>query len=361
MNVFLSLILLGFSAFAAPEINPVQGDLFMSTEEVPTPQGKAHLEVQSYAINSEADLNRVMRELLEKTHLSSNTNEHFYLEVGTTDYKYTKLETTAKVGVAQIDASIKAAGRLDPKSIKVDPPQGFFKKHYNLTLAFVRFVANSATVTSGLVLGKGVSIEHALVIGALAGSLSAGVQLKSDAVFKWLSNSVRLVNVAKKLGLIPKNRETPGTDEKILRQVEMYGRWAMLEAGFLLACRTAMSLLNIPVAENLFLTLGKSTLSQGVFEIGVLKGGEVLEQMNPKWSSKAAAFKHVSMFAGSGISVLAAIGSMVDIPFANLGFVVLTGTGVVLNFSSKLVRMRPIEELLVRWKVSKLRCELLFN
>ena len=245
----------------------------------------------------------------------------------------------------------------------VESPQtGVFKKHYNLTLAFVRFVANSATVTTGLVLGRGVSLEHALVIGALAGSLSAAVQIKSDAVFKWLSNSVLLVSTAKKLGLLPKSEGDPRIEEKTLKQLEMYGRWAMLETGFLLACRTAMSLLNIPVAENLFLTVAKSTGSQGVFEIGVLKAAALLEKMNPNWTEKAAVFKNVSLFAGSGISVLAAIGSMVGMPFSNLGFVALTGAGLVLNFSSKLVTLKPVEQILRRWKImQRVRCEMLFQ
>ena len=351
MKLILTLLLFCLPALAAP----VEGQIFMSTTPVETPVGATHMEVQAFEINSAADMNRVVRELEAKTAANPNTKEFFHLEVSSKDYHGSPLDGVARSATAEIEDGIKAENRMEPKPVQVDPPKGFFKKHYNVSLAFVRFLSNSAVVSTGLVIGKGVSLEHALMIGALAGTLSASVQLKSDVIFKWLSNSVLLVNAAKKMGLLPKT-EAPGVTERALKQVEMYTRWSMLETGFLLTIQTGMALLNMPVAENLLLTVGKSTLSQGVFEIGVLKASDQLAGINPRWAAKSAVFKNVALFAGSGISVLAAVGSMVDMPFANLGFAALTASGVVLTFSSKISKLKPVEQILMRWKFSKMRC-----
>ncbi len=359
MKLILTLVLI-LSAAALPSFAaPVQGDLFMSTTPVQTPSGRAHMEVQAFEINSAADMNRVTAELAEKTK-TMHTQELFHVEVSAKDFRNTQLEKIARSGAAFIEAGILAENRMDPKPVKVDPPKGFFKRHYNVTLAFVRFLSNGGVVATGLIIGKGISMEHALLIGALAGTLSATVQLKSDVIFKWLSNSVLLVNAAKKAGLIAPT-EAPGVSERALKQVEMYSRWAVLETGFLLAIQTGMTLLNIPVAENILFTVAKSTLSQGVFEIGVLKASEQLAGLNEKWASKSAVFKNVALFAGSGISVLAAVGSMVDMPFANLGFAALTATGVALTFSSKIKKAKPLEQILSMWRVSKPRCAFLLQ
>jgi hypothetical protein len=263
-----------------------------------------------------------------------------------------QLAAKTEAVVGEVESLADARERLEQKNIEVEKPQqSFLKRHYNLTLAMVRFVANTGVVSVGLITGKGVPLEHALMIGALAGAISGGIQLKSAQVFAWLSNSVVLVNSAKRLGLIS-NAEgiPPSRSERMLREVETYSKWALLETGFLLACHTAMGLLSIPVTENLFETVAKSTLSQGVFEVGILKAAEQLERMNPNWSNRAAVFKNVSIFAGSSISVLAAIGSMIGMPYSNLGFVVLTATGLVLNFSSKIVMSERGQRLLSKWK-----------
>jgi hypothetical protein len=355
MKLILTFVLFALPAFSAP----VQGDLFMSTTPVQTPSGQVHMEVQAFEINSSADMNRVVQELSAKTK-ATRSKELFHVEVRARGYRNARLENVAQNGAAEIESGITAENRMDPKPVSVEAPKGFFKRNYNVSLAFIRFLSNGAVVASGLVIGKGIAMEHALLIGALAGTLSATVQLKSDVIFKWLSNSVLLVNAAKKAGVLPVT-EAPGVTERTLKQVEMYSRWAILETGFLLAIQTGMALLNMPVAENLLLTVGKSTLSQGVFEIGVLKASQQLAGINEKWAGKSAVFKNVALFAGSGISVLAAVGSMVDMPFANLGFAALTATGVVLTFSSKITKIKPVEQILALWRVSKPRCAFLLQ
>lgn len=342
--------------------------LFLSTEKIPTDKGDAHIEVQSFEINSQKDLASAQAEIMEKLQLDNRSEDLFVLEVQSKQYKSSPLEQSSQLLLNEIESSLDVKNKIKPQPLIVDAPNkaNFFKKHYNITLGFVRFVTNAATVSTGLIIGKGVSPEHALLVGTLAGALSGIIQVKSDALFKWLSNSVILVKAAQKSGLLSK-KETAFTHaaERTLKEVEMYGRWATLEGGFLLICQTAMTLLNIPIAENIFLTIGKSTISQGVFEVGILKATAELEKINPRWTTRAAVFKNVSLFAGSGISVLAAIGSMIDMPFANLGFVVLTATGVVLNFSSKIVKLKPIDSILQKWRQtpakSIIQCKSLFQ
>ncbi|AGH94538.1 hypothetical protein [Pseudobdellovibrio exovorus] len=333
--------------------NPRPQQTFMSTTPLNTPEGTVHIEVQSYDIHTAEDLNRARQEILAKTRQQPETNEFFRIEVKTTDARPQSLETPVKNVATEIENSIRADNKSKPAATTVAPPNAasFFKRNYNMTLSFVRFVANTAVVSSGLVIGAGVPMEHALLIGSLAGAMSGAIQLKSDVVMKWLANSVLMVNTAKRLRLLPANDGLePARAERAMREVEMYSRWAMLETGFLLVIRTSMSLLNIPVTENLFMTVAKSTASQGIFEVGVLKATQQLERMNPNWSSQASVFKNVALFTGSGVSVLAAIGSMVGMPFANLGFVVLTGTGLVLNFAPKLSKSRTVERILSGWR-----------
>ena len=330
-----------------------QKQMFMTTQPIQTESGPAHLEVTAFNIQNEKDLQTARETIVGQLRYRPVTNEIFRLKVSSKGMPVNNqlaLKTEAVVG--EIESLVDASERLEQKNIEVEKPQqSFLKRHYNLTLAMVRFVANTGVVSVGLITGKGVPLEHALMIGALAGAISGGIQIKSAQVFAWLSNSVILVNSAKRLGLISNtNGLTPARSERILREVETYSKWAVLETGFLLACHTAMGLLSIPVTENLFETVAKSTLSQGVFEVGILKAAGQLEKMNPHWSNKAAVFKNVSIFAGSSISVLAAIGSMVGMPYSNLGFVVLTATGLALNFSSKIVMSERGQRLLTKWK-----------
>ncbi|MBY0554389.1 hypothetical protein K2P97_07665 [bacterium] len=350
-----------------PIPNANQLELFASTEPVQTDKGMAHLEVRSFEINTIQDLEQAKSEVLQKIRTDYKTGQFFVMGVQSADHQEKSLDQAAQLSINEIEALIEAEVKVKPAPLTVENPTkvNFFKRHYNLTLGFVRFVANASVVSTGLIIGKGVAPEHALLVGTLAGALSGIMQVKSEALFKWLSNSVLLVKAAQKTGLLSK-QETRFTQtaEKTLKEVEMYGRWASLEAGFLLICQAAMTILNIPVAENLALTVAKSTASQGVYEVGVMKAAQQLEKMNPRWSNKISVFKNVSLFTGSGISVLAAIGSMIDMPFSNLGFVVLTGAGIVLNFSSKIKSLFGSTELIFRrWKAVALhlKCADLLN
>lgn len=342
-----------YSPYAvASENPPPPQQTFLTTNTVNTPEGPAHIEVQTFEINNQQDLNRAKAEVLAKTR-NSRTSEFFRVEVTTSDYRTQPMEAPTKRAATEIENALTATQKAKPAPMTVPPPNaaGFFRRNYNVTLGLIRFIANNAVVTTGLVIGAGVPVEHALVIGTLAGAMSGAIQIKSDVVMRWLSNSVLLVNTAKRLRLLPQNEGLDATrTERTMREVEMYSRWAMLETGFLLVVRTAMSVMNIPVTENLFMTVAKSTASQGIYEVGVLKATQQLERMNPRWAARSAVFKNVALFAGSGISVVAAIGSMIGMPFANLGFVVLAGTGLILNFSPKLVRRVSLDQLFSRWR-----------
>lgn len=346
-------VLAFFSVTAIADDTPPPQQTFMTTEPVDTPQGKAHLEVQVYEINSTQDLNRAKAEILEKTRANPSTGEFFRVDVKADGYRNANLDTAVQRAATEIEGSLRAQNKAKPAPFTTPFRRvgGYLKKNYNVALGVVRFVANTAVVSTGLIYGAGVSPEHALMIGALAGTMSGAIQIKSDVVMRWLSNSVLMVNAAKRLRLLPQNEGMePGRAERTLREVEMYSRWAMLETGFLLVVRTAMSVLNIPVTENLFLTVAKSTGSQGIYEVGVLKASQQLARLNPRWAARTSTFKNVALFAGSGVSVLAAIGSMIHMPFANLGFVVLTGTGLILNFAPKLATSRTVERIMRAWR-----------
>ncbi len=338
------------NAYAA-ESNENTKSVFMSTENVPTPYGPGHMEVQSFDASNSKDLAEAKRQIEQS--LGNKRTQHLYrLNVTASDHIPRPSDAAAIAVANEISQTIDARHTSPQKNIAVEPARpGFLKRHYNTTLAVVRFIANGTTVTIGLIVGKQIPLEHALVIGVLTGTMSAAIQLKSDKVMKYLSNSVLLVNAAKKMGLI---KGTPGEDpakaEKVLKEVETYGRWASLEAAFLIVCETAMKVLDIPIAENLFLTVAKSTGSQGVYEVGVLKTVSRLEEMNPELAARHSVYKNVALFAGSGISVLAAVGALVGLPYASLGFLVLTGTGVVLNFGPKLVKSKPIEQIMRMWR-----------
>jgi len=324
---------------------------FMSTESVPTQYGPAHMEVQSFDVSNSKDLAEAKRQIEQS--LGNKRTQHLYkLNVTASDHIPRPSDSAAQAAVNEISQKVDARHKSPQKNVKVEPARpGFLKRHYNTTLALVRFIANGATVTVGLIVGKEIPLEHALIIGALTGTMSAAIQLKSDKIMKWLSNSVLLVNAAKRAGLI---KSTPGEDpsrtEKTLKEVEMYGRWASLETAFLLVCETAMKVLEIPIAENILTTVAKSTASQGMYEVGVLKTINRLEEMNPELSSRHNVYKNVALFAGSGISVLAAVGALVGIPYANLGFLVLTGTGAVLNFGPRLAKSKPVEQIMRLWQ-----------
>lgn len=337
--------------------------VFLSTEPVPSSEGPARIELQTFAISDEADLEAAKKELIAKS--TSKTGNVYTLNVVSTDYRPGALDTEVAKSVKQIEAAQNASVKIPAQSVMVDAPKrSFLRRHYNVTLGVVRFVVNSVIVTTGIVTGRGIPIESASLIGTLAGGMSGIIQVKSDVISKWMTDSRFMVKTAQRLGLIEKS--SPETESKLERaviQAEKYGRWASLEAGFLFVCNTAMSLLNIPVNENLLMTVGKSTASQGLYEGGVLVLEEQLQKINPLWAlnGKTTVFRNVAFFAGSAVSALAAIGSMVGMPFSNLGFVTLSAAGVILNLSPKLIKLKPIEQILERWRFKGvLSCHLLF-
>lgn len=364
--IVIGALLTGTSMLQATE--PTRSNaqqIFLNTENIniaPGQQGR--LEVQSFKINSLSDLEYAKQQILNRQH---NAQQFFKINIKTTDAeRKTQLDISTENSLNEITQNIQAHETLPIQNIQAvtdSAQKSFFKRHYNTSLAVVRFVANSTTVTMGLVIGKHVSLEQAALVGILAGTMSAAIQLKSDVLFKWLNNSVYFVKTAKRIGLLPQNSNTEITrSERVIKEIETYSRWASVEAGFLAVCQTAMALMNIPITENLFVTTAKSTLSQGIFEVGILKTTQLLEQINPRWTEKASVFKNVSLFAGSGISVLAAIGSMIDMPYANLGFITLAASGIVLNFAPKLVKLKPIDKIIQRWRPRPLvlRCASLF-
>lgn len=323
---------------------------FLTTSSVPSQMGQAHLEVQNFQITNLDELSEAQTTIKAKFSGTQRLSEFFTLGVQSSDYRINSLEVNFQNTVRDIKSSVSADHVSEQNPVVVEPPRGnIFKRNYNLTLGVVRGVVNGATVFAGLVVGKGIPMEHAALIGLLAGSISGGIQIKSDFFFKWLADSVAFVNMAKRLRLIPNtDGAEPSRAEKILKEVVMYSKWASMEGAFLLVIQTSMAMLNVPVTEGLISTIAKSTASQGVYEVGLMKAADQLGLINPRWAGRAQIFKNVSAFGGSTISVLAAIGTLVGMPFSNLGFVVLTSAGLVFTFGARILLREPVQKFLTK-------------
>lgn len=329
---------------------PSQLQYFLTTESVQTQMGPAHLEVQNFEINNPAELAEAQATISMKISGTARVSEFFTLNVQSSSYRVNSLEVSFQNSVREIKNSVSADHVTEQPLVIVEPPRlGIFKRNYNLTLSIVRGVVNGATVFAGLVIGKGIPMEHAAMIGLLTGAISGGLQFKNDFFFRVLGNSVRFVNAAKRLRLIP---DTDGADpsraEKILKEAVMYGKWYTMEAVFLLVIQTSMAMLNVPVAEGISSTALKSTMSQGVYDVGTKKLSDQFEAINPRWARHTKTFRDISAFGGSAISVLAAIGTMVGVPFSNFGFAVLLGTGLVFHVGTRLLLREPAQRFLER-------------
>jgi hypothetical protein len=329
---------------------PSQLQYFITTESVASQMGPAHLEIQNFEINSPAELAEAQAAISGKMSGTQRVSEFFTLNVQSRNYRINSLEVSFQNSVREIKNSVSADHISEQPTTVVEPPRGnIFKRNYNLTLGLVRGVVNGATVFAGLVIGKGIPMEHAALIGVLAGAISGGIQIKNEFFFKWLGDSVSFVNQAKRLRLIP---DTDGADpsraERILKEAVMYSKWASMEAAFLLVIQTSMAMLNVPITEGLLSTVLKSTASQGVYDVGTLKIADQFESINPRWARHTQTFKNIAAFGGSAISVLAAIGAMVGVPFANYGFVVLAGAGLVFNVGARVTTKEPVQRFIQR-------------
>lgn len=342
---------IGFSSYAA-DVDPLRSKGttigFITTEPVSTPQGQAHLEVTSVEIRSEQDL-KVAQELIENAKASTPSSA----EVTVYNVKLEDSEPTelSKKTQALVQEQMKGAATADA----ILPKQSFLKRHYNTTLALVRLVANTAVVYTGLVMGQGIRGDHALYVGLLAGAMSGAVQLKSEELYRWIERATFVTNKAKKMGILQSTEEGAELPkaEKLIIEAEKYTRWWVLEVGFLAACKGLMAWLNIPDGSDIWTTSFKSTATQGVYEVGVLRAATILGKIKPEWASRANVFKNVSYFAGSSLSVLAAVAVMAGLPIANMGFIVLGATGVVLNLVPRLATSEPVQKMLTRLRSHK--------
>lgn len=341
---------IGVSAYAADEVRSQDTKIgFITTEPVLTSQGPAHLEVTSIEIQTDQDLN-VARELIQDSIASvPSSSEATVYNVKFEDSEPTELSKKTEALVREhTKNATKATDTILPK-------QSFFKQHYNTTLAIVRLVANTAVVYWGLVAGQGIRGDHALYVGLLAGAMSGAVQLKSEELYRWVENATYISNKAKKMGILKQTAE--GVElpkaEKLIVESEKYTRWWVLEVGFLAACKGLMAWLGIPDGSDIWTTSIKSTATQGVYEVGVLKAATVLGKIKPQWASRANVFKNVSYFAGSSLSVLAAVAVMAGLPIANAGFIILGATGAVLNLAPKFVASESFQKILARLRAPR--------
>ncbi len=328
--------------------NRQQMQYVLSTPDQQTALGPAHLEVQSFEINSPEDLAAAKLAISFSLKNTKRFSEFFVYEASVQNYRINSLEVNFQSTVNEIKNEVSADHISVHSPVVVSSPKTKkFNWTYNHTLAIVRAVANGGTVMAGLVIGKGVPVEHSALIGVLVGGLAFGMQIHNDWFTKILTNSVKLVDKAKQLKLLPESSSSGvSRREKLLKESSFYTKWAITEAAFLLICNTAMSMLHIPLEGNFLMTVVKSTASQGLYDNGVIKTSEVIEKINPNWTGKTNMVRHVAVFGGSAISVLSAIGTMVEMPFSYVGFIVLASSGVVLTLAPKIILLKPVQQIL---------------
>lgn len=335
--------------------------------ETPAGPALAHVEVLAININNKEDLEKARIELGQDIEKNPKTENLILMEVLEESAKTDpSLDDSTQVVINELKNSIIADNKkvFKPSMVHLTGVKEFFKENYNGTLAIVRFVLNSAVITTELISSKGVPLEYAAIVGILTGAMSGAVQYKSDVLYKWISNSMFVVNMAKKHGLIKTTADNSVTqEEKILNEIVFYGKWTLMEFTFLSICQTAMSLLEIATNDNILSTTAKTVVSQGLFERGVTKVEDALKKSYPNSNNTATVLRNSALFMGSGISVLCAIGVFAGIPYANMGFVLLTGLGVLLNFNPWLFKLTKREAFIneVRSGATSLTCRSLFH
>lgn len=335
--------------------------------ETPSGPALAQIEVQAINIQTKDDLENARIELGLNIKKNPNTENLILMEVIEENAKTdTSLDDSTQIVIDELQNSIKSEKKtvFKPATVKLPDVKGFFKKNYNGTLAVVRFILNSTVITTELVSSKGVPLEYAAIVGLLVGAMSGAIQLKSAFVYKIISDSMFFVDMAKKSGLIKQtNDDTISTNEKVLREIVFYGKWSLMEYAFLSISQSAMEFYDISTNDNVLLTMLKTVASQGFFERGVIKVEAELKNSYPNSIGTATVFKNSALFLGSTISVLCAIGVFAGVPYANMGFVLLTGLGVVLNFKPGLSQLRKRQDYLdkIRSGATIITCRSLFH
>lgn len=203
---------------------------------------------------------------------------------------------------------------------------------FNLTLTVIRFFLNTGTTTAGLVYGKNIDLGSALLIGVLTGSITAAFQYKTLAFGQWIDNSHLLIKTAQKLKLLSKKAEADyKIAEKALKEAQKYSKWGLAEAAFLGVTTLAMVALNIPVNDNLISTVLLTTATQGFYDIGAINLTKSMKNKFPDSISKIDRSYQLAIFFGSGISVFAAISSLIGLPIGETGFILLMASGAIFN------------------------------
>lgn len=267
----------------------------------------------------------------------------------------------------QISESIIAENKLDLGSIEVpiNKNDSFYKKYYNESLAIVRLILNTTVVTTELITIKGAPFEYAAIVGLVVGGMSGLIQWKSDTLYKWLKNSFYIESKARALGFIKGDASERDTSAKSkLNNFVYYAKWTLLEYSFLTISKLAMSLFDIASNESIHSAVAKTVLSQGFFEHQVVNMEERINQASPNNKFKATVFRNIALFGGSTLSIISAVGVLSGIPYADFGFVLLGGFGVVLSASPKIYDYFKSKQLLSLFKFPRsemLRCQKIFN
>lgn len=342
----------------------------LQTPAVQTPAGVSHIDVHAFKLDSGEDLARAQTTIAAASAGLPAPQGFFELTVTTAGSSSAISDELLHQAAQSIQADLKPEGGDAPQSFVVEAARAepFLKRHYNAALAFVRVFVSGAPMTAGIIMSNGGSIEHALLIGLLAGSISGAVQLKSDLYFRFLENSDLAIRNLQKFGLFTDYiRHSPASrGASALLYSERFTRWYLVELGFLWAVNTAMALLDVPTEGGiyLYLTALMAMASQGLYEsFGILRSSKLIRSF-PKWANRAPVFTNVMALTGSAASNLSSALGLMGLPVAYLGFGVLLTSGAVLGLAPEIMRAKKqATDYFVRLRTAKAmgRCSALFK
>lgn len=206
-------------------------------------------------------------------------------------------------------------------------------KKLRWTLTLIRLLANGTVTTLSLFVTQDVGLGYAMFIGATVGVTTAALQYHTKTFANWLKNSYTLVRLAEQMKFLKPGASTRVDDlsTKILSETEKYVKWGLTEAVFIKMINLLTQLGSIPTSDVFWLTVLKSTASQGIFDIGITKLSQNLEKNYPHLKKNINNLEHAGLFSSSIISVFSALGALIGLPSADLGFMVLAGGGIILN------------------------------
>ncbi len=226
--------------------------------------------------------------------------------------------------------------------------QNWFVRNNNIVYTTIRFVLNGATIGATMIYSLNVPLANALLLGLLAGSMSGLIQYNVVKYRDWLESDafVRNFKIETYDWESPLKNDFKEFYNDFLSVAGQYTKFGLSETVFVSLARLAMWLLNIPSQTvgfkanlvNVIKTSIRSTVAQGVAELGLFKDLEV-QKAYGGWSDQfAALIRNTSVFLISAASVAVAalqlvrpeLGGVIELGFFELpvGFAAITTVGL---------------------------------